>query len=56
MENYKIHLLVLSHVYLMPQLKQRCIVGLAQLMDTGKWECGGHVAFEEALQCTISLH
>jgi hypothetical protein len=25
---------ILSHVYLMPQLKQRCIVGLAQLMNT----------------------
>lgn len=32
MENYGIHLLVLSHVYSMPQLKQRCIISLVQLM------------------------
>ncbi|KAL3512645.1 hypothetical protein ACH5RR_025362 [Cinchona calisaya] len=30
MEKYGIHLLALSHVYLVPQLKQRCIKGLAE--------------------------
>ncbi|GAV62549.1 BTB domain-containing protein/zf-TAZ domain-containing protein [Cephalotus follicularis] len=30
MEKYGIHLLVLSHVYLVPQLKQRCVKGVGQ--------------------------
>ncbi|KAE8684013.1 BTB and TAZ domain protein 2 isoform 2 [Hibiscus syriacus] len=30
MEKYGIHLLVLSHVYLVPQLKQRCIRGVSE--------------------------
>lgn len=30
MEKYGMHLLALSHVYLVPQLKQRCIKGLAE--------------------------
>lgn len=30
MEKYGIHLLVLSHVYLVPQLKQTCLEGLAK--------------------------
>ncbi|KAL7115423.1 hypothetical protein ACP275_04G183300 [Erythranthe tilingii] len=32
MEKYGIHLLALSHVYMVPQLKQRCAKGLAQHM------------------------
>ncbi|KAK7389155.1 hypothetical protein VNO78_23988 [Psophocarpus tetragonolobus] len=34
MEKYGMHLLALSHVYLVPQLKQRCIKGLTQLLTT----------------------
>ncbi|RHN68679.1 putative histone acetyltransferase transcription factor and/or regulators TAZ family [Medicago truncatula] len=35
MKNYGIHLLVLSHVFSMPKLKQRCTVDLIQFMTTG---------------------
>ncbi|QCD80984.1 BTB/POZ and TAZ domain-containing protein 1-like [Vigna unguiculata] len=34
MDKYGMHLLALSHVYLVPQLKQRCIKGLAQRLTT----------------------
>jgi len=34
MDKYGIHLLALSHVYSVPQLKQRCIKGLAQRLST----------------------
>lgn len=34
MENYGIHLLALSHVYLVPQLKQRCTRGVSQRLTT----------------------
>ena len=30
MDKYGMHLLALSHVYLVPQLKQRCVTGLAE--------------------------
>lgn len=34
MDKYGMHLLALSHVYLVPQLKQRCIKGLSQRLTT----------------------
>ncbi|KAK7265606.1 hypothetical protein RJT34_33228 [Clitoria ternatea] len=34
MDKYGMHLLALSHVYLVPQLKQRCIKGLTQRLTT----------------------
>ncbi|XP_061340654.1 BTB/POZ and TAZ domain-containing protein 2-like [Gastrolobium bilobum] len=34
MDRYGMHLLALSHVYMVPQLKQRCIKGLAQRLTT----------------------
>ncbi|OIV98182.1 hypothetical protein TanjilG_11579 [Lupinus angustifolius] len=34
MDKYGMHLLALSHVYLVPQLKRRCIKGLSQRVNT----------------------
>ncbi|TKY55289.1 BTB/POZ and TAZ domain-containing protein 2 [Spatholobus suberectus] len=34
MDKYGMHLLALSHVYMVPQLKQRCIKGLTQRLTT----------------------
>lgn len=34
MDKYGMHLLALSHVYMVPQLKQRCTKGLGQRLTT----------------------